>query len=1218
MLFVPNRFQEAIYEFIANGKEGNLVIEGLAGTAKTSTIVEGLSLIPRNKKVIFLAYNRHIADELREKAPSWIEVRTTHSKGLEVIVNFNGERRTNSNNTGYKIFDILDDVITDRNTKYAKERNKIEIINDRLYRENRTAIVHVINHFRNNLLIVNEENLDYVLTKYDISITGMFTAAIIDLIMKTLEADKADTLSVDFGDMLYLPTTMLMPFDKYDYVFCDECLPGRTRILLANGEEKTISEIVKKQLPVEIVSYNTENKKQEVKKVIGWSEKPAKGKKMLKTFHAEKHKISGRSNGYFPEHTFFGTDNHVVFTRENGFIPSSELEIGNHIKFENAHGKRELKNVSGQIYVTKPSGDVFCEICGKICASSSAMGSHMRVHDPGYSGNKVSEKGHDILSKNAHIRNENPEIRKKIGRTISTKMKNGEMPVRFGGYIGNGKYTKHQLELYNELLKHDERWKLECSVSTGFHRTENSGFPSSYKIDIGFPEHKLGIEVHGKGHLIEKQIEKDKKKQDFLSRLGWKIIEIWNDEISEDVENCVEKVLTSLVGRSPQWHEIRSIEEIEFTEDYVYDIEVEDNHNFYAEGVLVHNCQDLNESQIRMLLMLRKPDGHIIAVGDRKQCVIEGSTIPTSKGLKKVEEITTKDYVQCGIGNAITDFAPAHDIFVKKVINKPMVKVITDSGNELTTTPEHIHFARYQEGYKKDSSKKNYLIYLMYKEGLGYRIGFTKSHKARMNQENADKVWFLDSVKTLNKANYLEQFYSVKYGLPRWIFRTNLDIVSYTQEDVEKLFSSLDTETGARELLESKNMYIEYPHHIPKCSTLKRRRNFSITMCGDWRQEKDGKKNPTMHRYSISGSDSKDGELLKSIGLNVRQAKVPGSWRVESSSSKLGDVYEKLKQVQSVMEVNVIETARLGSRALTLTPASHILPGMGIYIENDGKIIEDTVIDVQHEMYTGNVYDINVNRYHNYIANGIVTHNSLYGFRGADTEAMEKIKLATDAKTLPLNICYRCPRSHIEEANKFVPEMEPAPGAIEGTINHILVEELENFIKPGDLAICRNNAPLVKPALSLLRRGIKVNIRGKDVKSSLVDLIKKTGTNDLEEMKEMLIVHLKSEIEFLESKGKNPSFIIDKTEIILEFAELVNTPKELINYIYKLFNDKNTEIVFSTVHGAKGMEANNIFFIKPSLIPSPYAKQEWELQGEANIMYVALTRSKNTLYIVED
>ena len=34
------------------------------------------------------------------------------------------------------------------------------------------------------------------------------------------------------------------------------------------------------------------------------------------------------------------------------------------------------------------------------------------------------------------------------------------------------------------------------------------------------------------------------------------------------------------------------IEELDYTED-VYDITVEDNHNFYANDILVHNCTEI-------------------------------------------------------------------------------------------------------------------------------------------------------------------------------------------------------------------------------------------------------------------------------------------------------------------------------------------------------------------------------------------------------------------------------------------------------------------------------------------------------------------------------------------------------------------------------------------------------------------------------------------------
>ena len=848
-VFVPNHFQEDIFTFIADPTKGNLMVIAKAGTGKTQTILEAVKLIPANKKVIILAFSKHIADELREKVPRNIEVRTTHSMGFEAIRDFNGSRKTFGGNKN-KIYKILDEVIRARNERFIKKNNKSELISKPLLDEFKTKMVHTVEQFRNTLMLVNEENLNAIAFKFELTITSISTEAKLEIIENVLEGDRADTINIDYTDMIYLSTSMMMPFRKFDYVFVDE-------------------------------------------------------------------------------------------------------------------------------------------------------------------------------------------------------------------------------------------------------------------------------------------------------------------------------------------------------------------------------TQDIAESQLRMLLMLRNENGRIIAVGDEKQCVIEGTKISTSEGLKNVEDITTEDNVLCGMGNVSTIYAPVQEIFNKEVHDNSVIRIVTESGKELVTTPEHIHFARYQDGYQRAGQNDHFLVYLMYKEEFGYRIGFTKGHKARTNQEGADKVWFLDSVETRREANYLEQFYSVKYGLPRWIFRSYLGDVSYEQEDIQKLFSSLDTEFGAKKLLKSKNMFIDYPHHTPKCSTLDRRRNFSITICGDWRQEKDGNKNPTMHRYAISGSNLEDGEKLRALGLNVRQAKTPGTWRLESSSSKLGDIYEKLRKVQSVMDVNIIETARLGDRALTLTPASHILPGMGIFIEDDGKVIEDKVIKVDSERYTGRVYDINIDRYHNYVANGIVTHNSIYAFRGADTDAMKKIGLATSAEQLPLNICYRCPKTHIKMANQYVPDMEPAPDAIDGELFVISGEMLYQHIQPGDLAICRNNAPLIRPALALLKQGIKVNIRGQNLRKSLIDLIKETKTNDIGRMCNMIIEFREEEVERLQKKGKNPLSIIDKVGVILEFARDSVTVQELINYINILLNDTDAEITFSTVHGAKGLESENIFFINSFLIPSPYAVQEWELQGEENIMYVALTRAKKKLYFVD-
>ena len=54
-------------------------------------------------------------------------------------------------------------------------------------------------------------------------------------------------------------------------------------------------------------------------------------------------------------------------------------------------------------------------------------------------------------------------------------------------------------------------------------------------------------------------------------------------------------------------------------------------------------------------------------------------------------------------------------------------------------------------------------------------------------------------------------------------------------------------------------------------------------------------------------------------------------------------------------------------------------------------------------------------------------------------------------------------------------------------------------------------------------------------------------------------------------------------------------------------------ILCSTVHKAKGLEATNVFIVRPELMPFPYATREWEQEQEMHLKYVAITRARINL-----
>ena len=68
-----------------------------------------------------------------------------------------------------------------------------------------------------------------------------------------------------------------------------------------------------------------------------------------------------------------------------------------------------------------------------------------------------------------------------------------------------------------------------------------------------------------------------------------------------------------------------------------------------------------------------------------------------------------------------------------------------------------------------------------------------------------------------------------------------------------------------------------------------------------------------------------------------------------------------------------------------------------------------------------------------------------------------------------------------------------------------------------------------------------------------------------------------------------------------------------------MFSEEEKDgIELSTIHRAKGLEADNVFIICPSLIPSKLAKLPWQVEEEKHLQYVMCTRPKNTLNFVSE
>jgi len=414
--------------------------------------------------------------------------------------------------------------------------------------------------------------------------------------------------------------------------------------------------------------------------------------------------------------------------------------------------------------------------------------------------------------------------------------------------------------------------------------------------------------------------------------------------------------------------------------------------------ILVDEFQDTNTLQYAWLQVLAGRTGTMFAVGDDDQCLAAGTPVTMADGSQRpIERVAPGDQVLSAHGSGT--LKPSTVRRTKQLgARSDLVEIITRDGHRLLSTPEHTHFA----GYRLGEAPALYFSYLMYKRGIGWRIGTSQTYtrgqrrpmlgfKQRCLQEHADALWVIGTHATESEARRDEMLTSLRYGLPTlpFVARKGGSTRGLVHDAalIAQVFASLDTESAAHHLLADRDLNADEPHHRPQ-SRDSNRRNIVVTLCGDRRGA------TPMHRISIIGNDVLGRAILGTLGLSVRPAKAGSeSWRFETSRRDFGELYAIAERAAKALSGQVLLQANLGcgnegGRSLPFIRAGSIRPGMAM-VTADGRF--DVVTDVRRVSGPTAVHDLDIDGTHNFVAGGLVTHNSIYSWRGAKVENMAKL-----------------------------------------------------------------------------------------------------------------------------------------------------------------------------------------------------------------------------------
>lgn len=252
-------------------------------------------------------------------------------------------------------------------------------------------------------------------------------------------------------------------------------------------------------------------------------------------------------------------------------------------------------------------------------------------------------------------------------------------------------------------------------------------------------------------------------------------------------------------------------------------------------------------------------------------------------------------------------------------------------------------------------------------------------------------------------------------------------------------------------------------------------------------------------------------------------------------------------------------------------------------------------------------------------------------FAGSNENNFKSLCESERTTVFDLPVSYRCGKKIIELSQTIVKDILPKDDAIDGEILHGCKL---SCLKDGDMVLARSKAPLLNVYTKLIKKGINCYIKGLDIGTNLINLLDSVKGEKLDVNLDEDGVFVRLYEKLFDARDKLvikrgldiddatlSSYVMEQYDTIKALEVLAfkcNTKTELKERIKSIFKEDSKGVCLSTIHKSKGLEADNVYILCHSSMPSKNCHHEWEKIQERNLIYVAYTRAKKILGFISE